>query len=97
MPQALLEIGETAQANDESRSATKAEIEPKDETFKEATQSIIGEPEPLRLLRCGHVMHKQCVDQWLTAVSGRCPVCQRAILASSEDENADQARPNVDA
>ncbi|KAF9012323.1 hypothetical protein BDQ17DRAFT_1537204 [Cyathus striatus] len=35
--------------------------------------------QPLRLLECGHVFHKTCLDPWLTDVSGRCPVCQRAV------------------
>ncbi|KIJ67893.1 hypothetical protein HYDPIDRAFT_126363 [Hydnomerulius pinastri MD-312] len=36
-------------------------------------------PQPLRLLACGHVFHKTCIDPWLTDVSGRCPVCQRPV------------------
>jgi hypothetical protein len=35
--------------------------------------------QPLRLLECGHVFHKTCLDPWLIDVSGRCPVCQRAV------------------
>ncbi|KAK0466202.1 uncharacterized protein EV420DRAFT_816234 [Desarmillaria tabescens] len=35
--------------------------------------------QPLRLLACGHVFHPTCLDPWLTGVSGRCPVCQRAV------------------
>ncbi|ESK97193.1 c3hc4 type (ring finger) zinc finger containing protein [Moniliophthora roreri MCA 2997] len=35
--------------------------------------------QPLRLLTCGHVFHKTCLDPWLTDVSGRCPVCQRPV------------------
>ncbi|KIL66189.1 hypothetical protein M378DRAFT_75405 [Amanita muscaria Koide BX008] len=35
--------------------------------------------QPLRLLKCGHVFHKTCLDPWLTNVSGRCPVCQKAV------------------
>ncbi|KAJ7703188.1 hypothetical protein B0H17DRAFT_1042128 [Mycena rosella] len=35
--------------------------------------------QPLRLLACGHVFHKTCLDPWLTDVSGRCPICQRAV------------------
>lgn len=36
-------------------------------------------PQPLRLLACGHVFHKPCLDPWLTDVSGRCPVCNRRV------------------
>lgn len=47
------------------------------------------EPEPLRLLPCGHALHRSCVDEWLTTVSGRCPVCQRPVLPGSGlDEDA---------
>ncbi|KIP10867.1 hypothetical protein PHLGIDRAFT_33625 [Phlebiopsis gigantea 11061_1 CR5-6] len=35
--------------------------------------------QPLRLLWCGHVFHKTCIDPWLTDVSGRCPICQRSV------------------
>lgn len=37
------------------------------------------EAQPLRLLTCGHVFHKTCLDPWLIDVSGRCPVCQRPV------------------
>ncbi|KAJ3866591.1 hypothetical protein EV359DRAFT_36342 [Lentinula novae-zelandiae] len=33
----------------------------------------------LRLLGCGHVFHKICLDPWLTGISGQCPVCQRQV------------------
>ncbi|KAF9471455.1 hypothetical protein BDN70DRAFT_938931 [Pholiota conissans] len=36
-------------------------------------------PQPLRLLACGHVFHKTCLDPWLIDVSGRCPICQRKV------------------
>ncbi|KAG6825075.1 hypothetical protein H0H92_004938 [Tricholoma furcatifolium] len=35
--------------------------------------------QPLRLLDCGHVFHKSCLDPWLLDISGRCPVCQREV------------------
>ncbi|KAG8791537.1 hypothetical protein FRC12_008909 [Ceratobasidium sp. 428] len=38
-----------------------------------------GEAEPLRLLACGHVFHRECLDPWLVDVSGRCPTCQRPV------------------
>ncbi|SPO23704.1 uncharacterized protein UTRI_03769_B [Ustilago trichophora] len=54
--------------------------------FEEPSPDAEEEPEPLRLLECGHVMHRSCVDQWLTTVSGRCPVCQRAVVPGDEPE-----------
>ncbi|KAI6046082.1 hypothetical protein EDC04DRAFT_2558531 [Pisolithus marmoratus] len=42
-------------------------------------QDAGGGPQPLRLLACGHVFHKTCIDPWLIDVSGRCPVCQRPV------------------
>ncbi|CAO1629252.1 unnamed protein product [Jaminaea pallidilutea] len=41
----------------------------------------------LRVLPCNHVLHRHCVDEWLTTVSGRCPVCQRPVLG--EEESSD--------
>lgn len=46
-----------------------------------------AELEPLRLLPCNHALHKSCVDQWLTTVSGRCPICQKPVL---KDENGER-------
>ncbi|KAF8305958.1 hypothetical protein DL93DRAFT_2172321 [Clavulina sp. PMI_390] len=47
-----------------------------------------GEPEPLRLLGCGHVFHKSCLDPWLTGVSGRCPTCQRKVEVGSKGKKS---------
>jgi len=44
-------------------------------------------PQPLRLLACGHVFHKTCLDPWLTGVSGRCPVCQRPVEVQDSGAN----------
>lgn len=36
-------------------------------------------------------MHRGCVDQWLTTVSGRCPVCQKAVIPEMEKAGEQQA------
>ncbi|GAC97559.1 zinc finger containing protein [Pseudozyma hubeiensis SY62] len=59
--------------------------------FEEPSPDEEPEPEPLRLLECGHVMHRGCVDQWLTTVSGRCPVCQKAVIPEMEKAGEQQA------
>lgn len=65
--------------------------------FEEPEPDQEPEPEPLRLLECGHVMHRSCVDQWLTTVSGRCPVCQKAVIPELETraQGATAADTNV--
>ncbi|KAJ3896281.1 hypothetical protein GG344DRAFT_36893 [Lentinula edodes] len=60
-----------------------AEVEVISEEERESNElrlADVGEgAQPLRLLKCGHVFHKTCLDPWLTDVSGRCPVCQRQV------------------
>ncbi|TFK54206.1 hypothetical protein OE88DRAFT_1625140 [Heliocybe sulcata] len=49
-------------------------------------------PQPLRLLGCGHVFHKTCLDPWLTDVSGRCPVCQRPVNLPEPEQQTKKDR-----
>ena len=52
------------------------------------------EPEDVvRVLRCCHVEHAECVDQWL-AVNKSCPICCKDIIASPEPA---VAKPCMDA
>lgn len=44
----------------------------------------------LRVLPCNHVLHRHCVDEWLTTVSGRCPVCQRPVLGDESNDGQRQ-------
>ena len=64
---------------------TKKEKEEKEKVEEDDGVGVPGEP--LRLLACGHVFHKQCLDPWLLDVSGRCPVCQRKVLEDDADGN----------
>ncbi|KAH8107927.1 hypothetical protein BXZ70DRAFT_22503 [Cristinia sonorae] len=71
-------------ANEASGGETTEEVVRVDEITVEDRERLqledAGEgAQPLRLLVCGHVFHKTCLDPWLTDVSGRCPVCQRAV------------------
>ncbi|KAF8332064.1 uncharacterized protein EI90DRAFT_3123139 [Cantharellus anzutake] len=59
-----------------------------------ASQAAPGEPEPLRLLECGHCFHKSCVDPWLTGVSGRCPTCQRKVEIKGRFRNKSSSSRN---
>lgn len=34
----------------------------------------------VRMLFCGHMFHKSCVDEWLSR-SGQCPVCKANIIS----------------
>ena len=36
------------------------------------------EAELLNLLPCGHLLHKECLVDWLV-ISGRCPLCQKPV------------------
>ena len=42
-------------------------------------------PELLNLLPCGHLLHKECLVDWLV-ISGRCPLCQRPVQDKQEGQ-----------
>ncbi|KAF9028995.1 hypothetical protein BDZ89DRAFT_1065706 [Hymenopellis radicata] len=61
-------------------SKQKAEEETPEAVKVQGTSGDVTEEErQKKLLECGHVFHRTCLDPWLTDVSGRCPVCQRAV------------------
>ena len=45
------------------------------------SEMVVGET--ARKLRCDHMFHKQCVDEWLR-VNASCPTCRKRII----DENS---------
>lgn len=42
--------------------------------------------EEARLLRCKHMFHKQCVDDWLR-VNASCPTCRKSILRDPREDS----------
>jgi hypothetical protein len=78
-------------------SSSPSQVPPNTITEEERESSLrledAGEgAQPLRLLQCGHVFHKTCLDPWLTSVSGRCPVCQKAVELPPEGKKGNRRR-----
>jgi len=78
------EVNENAGATGEGEAieqlVREVPVERVGETPEQLKLSDAGDgAQPLRLLACGHVFHKTCLDPWLEKVSGRCPVCQRPV------------------
>ncbi|KAG2200744.1 hypothetical protein INT47_002788 [Mucor saturninus] len=39
--------------------------------------------QPVRVLKCHHVFHRECVDRWLCESHNSCPVCRRVPVETS--------------
>lgn len=50
-------------------------------------EMVVGED--ARLLRCHHIFHKQCVDEWLR-VNASCPTCRKRILGDNSPSDGNQ-------
>ncbi|KAL9325039.1 hypothetical protein ACSQ67_005684 [Phaseolus vulgaris] len=41
--------------------------------------SKIGDGEEIRVLRCEHFFHRNCLDQWVALKNGSCPLCREPV------------------
>ena len=39
----------------------------------------IGEREEIRVLRCDHVFHRECLDRWISFNNITCPLCRQSV------------------
>ncbi|KAL6310336.1 hypothetical protein BKA93DRAFT_814100 [Sparassis latifolia] len=78
----------------DTTNAPAEEVQVEEVSEEERDALMLGDAgegaQPLRLLACGHVFHKTCVDPWLTDVSGRCPICQRPVEVPQRDGKKDK-------
>ncbi|CAK4031870.1 RING finger [Lecanosticta acicola] len=42
-----------------------------------------------RLVKCNHLFHKECIDQWLTTGRNSCPLCREEGVKETKTESAD--------
>ena len=45
------------------------------------------ETQSIRKLRCNHMFHAKCIDQWLMNHTNKCPLCNHVIGPRIVDEN----------
>ena len=62
-----------------------------DQDVKETTircvmcQEDFNEADEIRTLRCLHIFHAKCIDNWLTKIQGCCPIC-KVVQIKKKDE-----------
>ncbi|KAF7728184.1 hypothetical protein EC973_006578 [Apophysomyces ossiformis] len=48
--------------------------------------------QPVRVLKCHHVFHMECVDRWLCEAQNSCPVCRGVPVDQPPEQQAQQAQ-----
>lgn len=43
-----------------------------------------------KLVKCNHLFHKECIDQWLTTGRNSCPLCRETGVDAVKSENEDE-------
>ncbi len=43
-----------------------------------------------KLVKCNHLFHKECIDQWLTTGRNSCPLCRETGVDAVKSENENE-------
>ncbi|XP_054824846.1 brassinosteroid-responsive RING protein 1-like [Prosopis cineraria] len=54
--------------------------------------SKIGEGDEVRVLRCEHVFHRLCLNQWVGLGNYNCPLCRDFLGSGNRAINGDEGR-----
>ncbi|KAM3420025.1 hypothetical protein BST61_g3335 [Cercospora zeina] len=50
-----------------------------------------------KLVKCNHLFHKECIDQWLTTGRNSCPLCRETGVDAAKNENETEEDGSVPA
>jgi hypothetical protein len=48
-----------------------------------------------KLVKCSHLFHKECIDQWLTTGRNSCPLCREQGVDEKKTDEADAGTEDV--
>ncbi|KAF2217719.1 hypothetical protein CERZMDRAFT_24972, partial [Cercospora zeae-maydis SCOH1-5] len=43
-----------------------------------------------KLVKCNHLFHKECIDQWLTTGRNSCPLCRETGVDAAKNQNGNE-------
>jgi E3 ubiquitin-protein ligase RHA2 len=52
----------------------------------------MSDGEEMRELRCQHIFHRACLDEWLEHRWATCPICRDCLLAHVDGDEMDETR-----